>query len=203
MSSSVSFGRSTVVACSPRDESVQLADVSRAKRDTIGRQDTKDMLGLPVLLWLEPSPREKQRQDCMQHNCRPQERPDPFAANAEIQEDTPWQARCRSTSRKVRGMQTARPASDTQSDQGDAEHARYWDGNSGQFRSEQQPDYERRIHQQDKAGKGFACGGDCEQPVFHFKTPQCVESSKRPRPRRCCTARRARPMLALVWPCVE
>ncbi len=77
----------------------------------------------------EPSPREKQRQDCMHHNRRPQERPDPIASNAETQKIRHGKRAVGQHPAKCAGSRRARPAGSTQCDQSNAEHARYRDGN--------------------------------------------------------------------------
>jgi hypothetical protein len=58
------------------------------------------------------------------------------------------------------------PASDPQSNQGDASDARYWYCNAGELFTEQQLPDQRRNDQQPQSGSDFGDGGE-NQRIFH------------------------------------
>jgi uncharacterized protein with HEPN domain len=58
------------------------AHLNEETRRAVPELPFRKMRGMRNIVAHEPSQREKQRQNCVQHNCRPQKWPDPFAAES-------------------------------------------------------------------------------------------------------------------------
>jgi hypothetical protein len=123
----------------------------------------------------KPGAAEEDRNDSVQCECRPQQRPDPVAADAEVSEE------CRSQG--VVGQHAAerrqtRPTGNGQGDQGDAGHASYRDGSSGKFRAEQKAAHEGWHNQQHQARGRFGDGGESQQFLHRAEVTSCSGTSR-------------------------
>lgn len=172
----------------------------RAIRAKDNATNTSRLSRSSLVLQLGPSSHEKQRQHCMQQNCRPQNRAVPLAAESDVKKTQGSKRAVGQHPANRAGRSRRRPAGNSQCNQGDACEAANHEPNIGNISAEQQLDDDRWIHQQGEAGDCLGHCSDREHPVLHFKTPRCVESSKTPRRHQCCTARPATPMLAVVSP---
>ncbi len=95
------------------------------------RQRTPSMVFHPATP--KPRPCEKDGQDSVYHDRRPQQGSDPFTTDADVSE-----IGCRQSAVDQHADQRrARPAGDPQSDQGDAGHLSYRNRNSGELGAEQ------------------------------------------------------------------
>ncbi len=112
-------------------------------------------------------PEQKNDEDRMGHNCRPQEQSNRFSTDTDVHKVQHRKCAVGQHSVQWPGGRVARPAADTQADQGDTGDTAHYDADAAYLYAKQEANHKRRPRQQKQSRTRFGSRRQREDFVLH------------------------------------